>query len=158
MENKKKKIAVYLTSKEYDTLLQSVINSNKTLTAYCKEKIFSFVQVSANEDFLRNHILRQFEDLLYLLISQNTIDKTKINEETIKNITSSAIFVGNLKAINNKKLKFQRDVEKNYDSLFKILNIPNINRLILKVNQEKDNKQKIILLGSFLNKIKSTLK
>ena len=106
MENKKKKIAVYLTSKEYDTLLQSVINSNKTLTAYCKEKIFSFVQVSANEDFLRNHILRQFEDLLYLLISQNNIDKTKINEDTIKNITSSAIYVGNLKAINNKKLKF----------------------------------------------------
>ena len=68
MENKKKKIAVYLTNKEYDTLLQSVINSNKTLTAYCKEKIFSFVQVSANEDFLKNHILRQFEDLLYLLI------------------------------------------------------------------------------------------
>ena len=54
MENKKKKIAVYLTSKEYDTLLQSVINSNQTLTAYCKEKIFSFVQVSANEDFLKN--------------------------------------------------------------------------------------------------------
>ena len=71
MENKKKKIAVYLTPKEYDTLLQSVINSNKTLTSYCKEKIFSFVQVSANEDFLRNHILRQFEDLLYLLISSN---------------------------------------------------------------------------------------
>ena len=158
MENKKKKIAVYLTNIEYDTLLQSVINSNKTLTAYCKEKIFSSVQSYTNEDFLKNHILRQFEDLLYLLISQNTIDKTKINEETIKNITSSAIFVGNLKAINNKKLKFQRDVEKDYDSLFKILNIPNINRLILKVNQEKDNKQKIILLGSFLNKIKSTLK
>ena len=158
MENKKKKIAVYLTNKEYDTLLQSVINSNKTLTAYCKEKIFSIIQSSTNEDFLKNHILRQFEDLLYLLISQNNIDKTKINEDTIKNITSSAIYVGNLKAINNKKLKFQRDVEKNYDSLFKILNIPNINKLILKVNQEKDNKQKIILLGSFLNKIKSTLK
>ena len=155
MENKKKKIAVYLTSKEYDTLLQSVINSNKTLTAYCKEKIFSFVQVSANEDFLRNHILRQFEDLLYLLISQNNIDKTKINEDTIKSITSSAIYVGNLKAINNKKLKFQRDIKKDYDSL---VSVPNINKLIQEVNQEKELKQKIFLLGSFINKIKSTLK
>lgn len=158
MENKKKKIAVYLTSKEYDTLLQSVINSNKTLTAYCKEKIFSFVQVSANEDFLKNHILRQFENLLYLLISQNTLDTTKLNEDTIKNITSSAIYVGNLKAINNKKLKFQRDIEKDYDSLFRLVNIPNINKLILEVNEEKELKQKIFLLGSFINKIKSTLK
>ena len=91
MENKKKKIAVYITNKEYDTLLQSVINSNKTLTAYCKEKIFSVIQSSTNEDFLKNHILRQFEDLLYLLISQNNIDKTKINEDTIKNII--AIFL-----------------------------------------------------------------
>ena len=155
MENKKKKIAVYLTNKEYDTLLQSVINSNKTLTAYCKEKIFSFIQVSTNEDFLRNHILRQFEDLLYLLISQNNIDKTKINEDTIKSITSSAIYVGNLKAINNKKLKFQRDIKKDYDSL---VSIPNINKLIQEVNQEKELKQKIFLLGSFINKIKSALK
>lgn len=157
MENKKKKIAVYLTSKEYDTLLQSVINSNKTLTSYCKEKIFSFVQVSANEDFLKNHILRQFEDLLYLLISQNHIDKTKINEDTIKNITSSAIYVGNLKAINNKNLKFQRDIEKDYDSLFRLVNITNINKLIQEVNK-KELKQKVILMGSFINKIKSTLK
>ena len=83
MENKKKKIAVYLTNKEYDTLLQSVINSNKTLTAYCKEKIFSIIQSSTNEDFLKNHILRQFEDLLYLLISQNNIDKIRnLIEET----------------------------------------------------------------------------
>ena len=155
MENKKKKIAVYITNKEYDTLLQSVINSNKTLTAYCKEKIFSIIQSSTNEDFLRNHILRQFEDLLYLLISQNNIDKTKINEDTIKNITSSAIYVGNLKAINNKKLKFQRDIKKDYDSL---VSIPNINKLIQEVNQEKELKQKIFLLGSFINKIKSTLK
>ena len=155
MENKKKKIAVYLTSKEYDTLLQSVINSNKTLTAYCKEKIFSIIQSSTNEDFLKNHILRQFEDLLYLLISQNHIDKTKINEDTIKNITSSAIYVGNLKAINNKKLKFQRDIKKDYDSL---VSIPNINKLIQEVNQEKELKQKIFLLGSYINKIKSTLK
>ena len=158
MENKKKKIAVYLTPKEYDTLLQSVINSNKTLTSYCKEKIFSFVQVSANEDFLKNHILRQFEDLLYLLISQNNIDKTKINEDIIKKITSSAIYVGNLKAINNKKLKFQRDIEKDYDSLFRLVSIPNINKLIQEVNQEKELKQKIFLLGSFINKIKSALK
>ena len=155
MENKKKKIAVYLTSKEYDTLLQSVINSNKTLTAYCKEKIFSIIQSSTNEDFLKNHILRQFEDLLYLLISQNNIDKTKINEDTIKSITSSAIYVGNLKAINNKKLKFQRDIKKDYDSL---VSVPNINKLIQEVNQEKELKQKIFLLGSFINKIKSALK
>jgi hypothetical protein len=158
MENKKKKIAVYLTSKEYDTLLQSVINSNKTLTAYCKEKIFSFVQVSANEDFLRNHILRQFEDLLYLLISQNSINKEIINQEKIKEITSLAIYVGNLKAITNKKLKFQRQIEKDYDALFKLLNIPTINRLIKNVNEEKDSNKKIFLLGSFINKIKSALK
>jgi hypothetical protein len=158
MENKKKKIAVYLTSKEYDTLLQSVINSNKTLTAYCKEKIFSFVQVSANEDFLRNHILRQFEDLLYLLISQNSINKEIINQEKIKEITSLAIYVGNLKAITNKKLKFQRQIEKDYDALFKLLNIPTINRLIKNVNEEKDSNKKIFLLGSFKNKIKSALK
>lgn len=158
MENKKKKIAVYLTSKEYDTLLQSVINSNKTLTAYCKEKIFSFVQVSANEDFLKNHILRQFEDLLYLLISQNSINKEIINQEKIKEITSLAIYVGNLKAITNKKLKFQRQIEKDYDALFKLLNIPTINRLIKNVNEEKDSNKKIFLLGSFINKIKSALK
>ncbi len=158
MENKKKKIAVYLTSKEYDTLLQSVINSNKTLTAYCKEKIFSFVQVSANEDFLKNHILRQFENLLYLLISQNTLDTTKLNEDTIKNITSSAIYVGNLKAINNKKLKFQRDIEKDYDSLLRLVNIPNINKLILEVNNEKDYYKKTFILSIFINKIKSALK
>ncbi len=158
MENKKKKIAVYLTSKEYDTLLQSVINSNKTLTAYCKEKIFSFVQVSTNEDFLKNHILRQFEDLLYLLISQNSINKEIINQEKIKEITSLAIYVGNLKAITNKKLKFQRQIEKDYDALFKLLNIPTINRLIKNVNEEKDSNKKIFLLGSFINKIKSALK
>ena len=158
MENKKKKIAVYITNKEYDTLLQSVINSNKTLTAYCKEKIFSIIQSSTNEDFLRNHILRQFEDLLYLLISQNNIDKTKINEDTIKNITSSAIYVGNLKAINNKKLKFQRDIEKDYDSLLRLVNIPNINKLILKVNNEKDYYKKTFILSIFINKIKSALK
>ena len=76
----------------------------------------------------------------------------------MKNITSSAIFVGNLKAINNKKLKFQRDIEKDYDSLLRIASIPNINKLILEVNQEKELKQKIFLLGSFINKIKSTLK
>ena len=140
------------------TLLQSVINSNKTLTAYCKEKIFSFIQVSTNEDFLRNHILRQFEDLLYLLISQNNIDKTKINEDTIKNITSSAIHIGNLKAINNKKLKFQRDIEKDYDSLLRIVSIPNINKLILEVNNEKDYYKKTFILSIFINKIKSALK
>ena len=158
MENKKKKIAVYLTSKEYDTLLQSVINSNKTLTAYCKEKIFSVIQSSTNEDFLKNHILRQFEDLLYLLISQNSINKEIINQEKIKEITSLAIYVGNLKAITNKKLKFQRQIEKDYDALFKLLNIPTINRLIKNVNEEKDSNKKIFLLGSFINKIKSALK
>ena len=158
MENKKKKIAVYLTPKEYDTLLQSVINSNKTLTSYCKEKIFSVIQSSTNEDFLKNHILRQFEDLLYLLISQNNIDTTKLNEHTIKNITSSAIFVGNLKAINNKKLKFQRDIEKDYDSLFRLISIPNINKLILEVNNEKDYYKKTFILSIFINKIKSALK
>ena len=66
--------------------------------------------------------------------------------------------MGNLKAINNKKLKFQRDIEKDYDSLFRLVNIPNINKLIQEVNEEKELKQKIFLLGSFINKIKSALK
>jgi 1-acyl-sn-glycerol-3-phosphate acyltransferase len=47
------------------------------------------------------------------------------------------------------------DIKKDYDSL---VSIPNINKLIQEVNQEKENKQKILLLGSFINKIKSTLK
>ncbi len=58
----------------------------------------------------------------------------------------------------NKKLKFQRNIEKDYDSLFRLVSIPNINKLIQEVNQEKELKQKIFLLGSFINKIKSTLK
>ena len=48
--------------------------------------------------------------------------------------------------------------QKDYDSLFRLVNIPNINKLIQEVNQEKELKQKIFLLGSFINKIKSTLK
>ena len=62
------------------------------------------------------------------------------------------------KAITNKKLKFQRQIEKDYDALFKLLNIPTINRLIKNVNEEKDSNKKIFLLGSFINKIKSALK
>ena len=51
-----------------------------------------------------------------------------------------------------------RQIEKDYDALFKLLNIPTINRLIKNVNEEKDSNKKIFLLGSFINKIKSALK
>lgn len=157
MENiKKKKIAVYLTPNEYDKLQESVLNSNKTITAYCKEKIF--MSISSNEDYLKKHILRQFEDLLYLLISQHNIDISKINQESLQKISSFAIHIGNLKAKNNKKLKVQRDIEKRYDSLFRIVNINVINRLILDTNKLKDTQKKIFLLTSYINQIKKCLR
>ena len=153
MKTQRKRIILSFTINEYDTILKSV-SSNETINAYCKNKI-----LNQNEsELLKTHIIRQFEDLLYLLISQNSINKEIINQEKIKEITSLAIYVGNLKAITNKKLKFQRQIEKDYDALFKLLNIPTINRLIKNVNEEKDSNKKIFLLGSFINKIKSALK
>ncbi len=153
MKTQKKRIILSFTINEYDTILKSV-SSNETINAYCKNKI-----LNQNEsELLKTHIIRQFEDLLYLLISQNSINKEIINQEKIKEITSLAIYVGNLKAITNKKLKFQRQIEKDYDVLFKLLNIPTINRLIKNVNEEKDNNKKIFLLGNYITKIKSILK
>ncbi len=153
MKTQKKRIILSFTINEYDTILKSV-SSNETINAYCKNKI-----LNQNEsELLKTHIIRQFEDLLYLLISQNSINKEIINQEKIKEITSLAIYVGNLKAITNKKLKFQRQIEKDYDVLFKFLNIPTINRLIKNVNEEKDSNKKIFLLADYITKIKSILK
>lgn len=153
MKTQKKRIILSFTINEYDTILKSV-SSNETINAYCKNKI-----LNQNEsELLKTHIIRQFEDLLYLLISQNSINKEIINQEKIKEITSLAIYVGNLKAITNKKLKFQRQIEKDYDALFKLVNIPTINRLIKNVNEEKDSNKKIFLLGNYITKIKSILK
>lgn len=153
MKTQKKRIILSFTINEYDTILKSV-SSNETINAYCKNKI-----LNQNEsELLKTHIIRQFEDLLYLLISQNSINKEIINQEKIKEITSLAIYVGNLKAITNKKLKFQRQIEKDYDVLFKLVNISTINRLIKNVNEEKDNNKKIFLLGNYITKIKSILK
>ncbi|WP_417334598.1 hypothetical protein [Halarcobacter sp.] len=151
----KRKIAVYLEEQEYQDLQQIVSSSNMTITAYCKNKIFNSKK---EEDFLKKHILRQFEDLLYLLISQYDISKTPINEKTIKEISSYAIYVGNLKAKNNKKLKFQRQIEFDYKSLFKLVNIKNINSLITQVNNEESSKKKIILLASYIKQIRNILK
>lgn len=153
MKTQRKRIILSFTINEYDTILKSV-SSNETINAYCKNKI-----LNQNEsELLKTHIIRQFEDLLYLLISQNSINKEIINQEKIKEITSLAIYVGNLKAITNKKLKFQRQIEKDYDALFKLVNISTINRLIKNVNEEKDNNKKIFLLGNYITKIKSILK
>ena len=153
MKTQRKRIILSFTINEYDTILKSV-SSNETINAYCKNKI-----LNQNEsELLKTHIIRQFEDLLYLLISQNSINKEIINQEKIKEITSLAIYVGNLKAITNKKLKFQRQIEKDYDVLFKLLNIPTINRLIKNVNEEKDSNKKIFLLADYITKIKSILK
>lgn len=154
MKTQRKRIILSFTINEYDTILKSV-SSNETINAYCKNKI-----LNQNEsELLKTHIIRQFEDLLYLLISQNSINKEIINQEKIKEITSLAIYVGNLKAITNKKLKFQRQIEKDYDALFKLVNIPTINRLIKNVNEQKDNyHKKISLLASYITRIKSILK
>lgn len=116
------------------------------------------MSISSNEDYLKKHILRQFEDLLYLLISQHNIDISKINQESLQKISSFAIHIGNLKAKNNKKLKVQRDIEKSYDSLFRIVNINVINRLILDTNKLKDTQKKIFLLTSYISQIKKRLK
>lgn len=155
MQIQKKRISLSFTINEYDTIFSKSVSSNETINAYCKNKI-----LNQNEsELLKTHIIRQFEDLLYLLISQNSINKETINQEKIKEITSLAIYVGNLKAITNKKLKFQRQIEKDYDALFKLVNIPTINRLIKNVNEQKDNyHKKISLLASYITRIKSILK
>lgn len=151
----KRKIAVYLEEQEYQKLQQIVSNSNMTITAYCKDKIFN---VKKEEDFLKKHIIRQFEDLLFLLISQKDIDTSKINQEKLKTITSYAIHIGNLKAQNNRQLKLQRQVEFDYKNLFKLVNVKNINSLITHVNNEETSKKKIILLASYIKQIRDILK
>lgn len=155
----RRKIAVYLEEQEYINLQRITNRENKTITAYCKEKIFE--QPNKNlekEDLLKNHILRQFENLLFLLISQKEIDTSKINQESLKTISSYAIHIGNLKAKNNKQLKFQRQIEFDYKNLFRLVNIKNINSLITQVNEEKQTNKKIFLLGSYIQKIKDSLK
>lgn len=151
----KKKIAVYLEEDEYINLQRLVDRENKTITAYCKEKIFNSKK---EDDFLKKHMLRQFEDLLYLLISQYDISKTNLSEESLKKITSYAIHIGNLKAKNNQQLKFNRSIEYDYKSLFKLVNINNINSLITQVNEEENIKQKTFLLASYIKQIRNILK
>lgn len=151
----KRKIAVYLEEQEYQNLQQIVSNSNMTITAYCKDKIFN---VKKEEDFLKKHIIRQFEDLLFLLITQKDIDTSKINQESLKKISSYAIHIGNLKAQNNRQLKLQKQVEFDYKNLFKLVNIKNINSLITQVNKESQTKKKIILLASYIKQIRDILK
>lgn len=154
----RRKIAVYLEEQEYINLQRITNRENKTITAYCKEKIFEQPNKNVEkEDLLKNHILRQFEDLLYLLISQYDLKKT-IDENTIKKISSYATYVGNLKAIHNKKLKLQKTIYQDYKPLFKLVNISTINSLVSKVNDEKEPKQKIFLLASFINQIRNILK
>lgn len=151
----KKKIAVYLEENEYINLQRLVDRENKTITAYCKEKIFNSKK---EEDLLKKHMLRQFEDLLYLLISQYDISKTNLSQESLKKITSHAIYVGNLKAKNNQQLKFNRSIEYDYKSLFKLVNVNNINSLITQVNEEENIKQKTFLLASYIKQIRNILK
>lgn len=151
----KKKIAVYLEEDEYINLQRLVDRENKTITAYCKEKIFNSKK---EEDLLKKHMLRQFEDLLYLLISQYDISKTNLSQESLKKITSYAIYVGNLKAKNNQQLKFNRSIEYDYKSLFKLVNVNNINSLITQVNEEENIKQKTFLLASYIKQIRNILK
>lgn len=151
----KRKIAVYLDEKEYQNLQGIVSNSNMTITAYCKDKIFNSKK---EEDFLKKHMIRQFEDLLFLLISQKDIDTSKINQDSLKKISSYAIHIGNLKALNNKQLKLNRQIEYDYKSLFKLVNIKTINTLIEQVNEEETSKKKIILLGSYIKQIRNILK
>jgi len=151
----KRKIAVYLEEDEYINLQRLVDRENKTITAYCKEKIFNSKK---EEDLLKKHMLRQFEDLLYLLISQYDISKTNLSEESLKKITSYAIHIGNLKAKNNKQLKFNRSIEYDYKNLFKLVNINNINSLITQVNEEENIKQKTFLLASYIKQIRNILK
>lgn len=151
----KRKIAVYLKEEEYINLQRLVDRENKTITAYCKEKIFNSKK---EEDLLKKHMLRQFEDLLYLLISQYDISKTNLSQESLKKISSYAIHVGNLKAKNNKQLKFNRSIEYDYKSLFKLVNINNINSLITQVNEEQNIKQKTFLLASYIKQIRNILK
>ena len=151
----KKKIAVYLEEEEYINLQRLVDRENKAITAYCKEKIFNSKK---EDDFLKKHMLRQFEDLLYLLISQYDISKTNLSQESLKKINSYAIHVGNLKAKNNQQLKFNRSIEYDYKSLFKLVNVNNINSLITQVNEEENIKQKTFLLASYIKQIRNILK
>lgn len=151
----KRKIAVYLDQEEYKNLQRLVDRENKTITAYCKEKIFNSKK---EDDFLKKHMLRQFEDLLYLLISQYDISKTNLSQESLIKISSYAIHVGNLKAKNNQQLKFNRSIEYDYKSLFKLVNIKTINSLITQVNDEENIKQKTFLLASYIKQIRNIVK
>jgi len=153
----KRKIAVYLQEDEYINLQRLVKRQNKTITAYCKEKIFN-IKKEDEKDFLKKHILRQFEDLLYLLISQHDISKSNISKDSLKQITSYAIHIGNLKAKNNKQLKQQRGIEHDYRSLFQTVNTNVINSLVLQVNKEPDDKNKVFILASYINRIKTLLR
>ncbi|WP_072679522.1 hypothetical protein [Arcobacter sp. LA11] len=152
---KRKKISVYLEEKEYQDLQIKVSNSKMTLTAYCKDKIFNSKK---EEDPLKKHIIREFENLLYLLISQYDISKSNINQDTIKKISSYSVYINNLKAKNNKELRLKREVEYDYKKLFKLVNTPVINSLITQVNKTNNSKEKIFLLASYVKQLQNVLK
>jgi hypothetical protein len=151
----KTKISVYVNTEEHKEIKESASNENKTITAYCKEKILS----TPKENHLNKHILRQFEDLLYLLISQQKIDSSLLTNKTMQDITSRALYVAGLKAHNNSKAKKRSDVGKSslLQELFKILDIKAINELILKVNQEANVNRKNKKLGEYILKIRDIL-
>jgi len=151
----KTKISVYVDTNEHKEIKESASNENKTITAYCKEKILS----TPKENHLNKHILRQFEDLLYLLISQQKIDSSLLTSKTMQDITSRAVYIGGLKAHNNSKAKKQSDEAKSslLQELFKILDIKAINELILKVNQEANVNRKNKKLGEYILKIRDIL-
>lgn len=151
----KTKISVYVDTNEHKEIKESASNENKTITAYCKEKILS----TPKQNHLNKHILRQFEDLLYLLISQQKIDSSLLTNKTMQEITSRAVYVGGLKAHNNSKAKKRSDEGKSslLHELFKILDIKAINELILKVNQEANVNRKNKKLGEYILKIRDIL-
>ena len=145
-----KKIGVYLSDEEHFQLKVDIKNSGKTLSNYCKEKI---LDTKKSNSHLEIHILREIENLLYILLSQNTIDEKSITENQIETITSLSTYIGNLKAKSNKQLSIKKDNSK----LFSIVNKPNIEKLILEVNSTSKSNEKIILMGEYITSIKRVL-
>lgn len=146
----KTKIGIYLSKDEHSKLKEQVLVSGKTLTNYCKEKIFN---IKSPESKLEVYLLREIENLLYILLSQNPINETYITEDKINTVHSLSTFIGNLKSINNKQLSIKKDNRK----LFSIVNKPTIEKLISQVNATSKSHDKIILMAEFITSIKKVL-
>lgn len=144
----KKKIGIYLNIEEHDKLKDNVVQSGKTLSNYCKDKIFD-----SKSSSLELYILREIENLLYIILSQIKVDEKNITNEQINAIASINTYIGNLKAKNNKELKIKKD----YSKLFLMINKNSIEDLILKVNSSKSSKEKIFLMANFITSIKNIL-